>query len=59
MYNNYSDKSWIEKYRPTKKEEIMGHKYILNTFENIIKKDYNIPHLLFYDLQGLEKHQQY
>jgi len=54
MYNNLN-KSWIEKYRPTKKNEIMGHKYILNTFENIIKNDYNIPHLLFYGPAGTGK----
>jgi len=55
MYNNYNDKSWIEKYRPTKRSDIMGHKYILNTFENIIKNDYNIPHLLFYGPAGTGK----
>ena len=55
MYNNYEDKSWIEKYRPLKKNEIMGHKYILNTFDNIINNDYNIPHLLFYGPAGTGK----
>ena len=49
------DISWIEKYRPTNIKDIMGHKYILNTLNNIINNDYNIPHLLFYGPAGTGK----
>lgn len=55
MYNNNSDKSWVEKYRPIDMKDIMGHKYILNTFNNIIQKNNNIPHLLFYGPAGTGK----
>ena len=52
---NKINKPWIEKYRPNKIEDIMGHKYIINTLNNIINNDNNIPHLLFYGPAGTGK----
>lgn len=47
-------KPWIEKYRPTRINNIIGHKYIISTLKNVIV-DNNIPHLLFYGPPGVGK----
>jgi replication factor C subunit 2/4 len=38
---------WIEKYRPTKLNNIIDHENTIRILKNAIK-NYNIPHLLFY-----------
>lgn len=51
MNNNHS---WVEKYRPSKLEEISSQKIIIDALQNVLitKK---IPHLLFYGPSGSGK----
>jgi len=51
MNNNYS---WVEKYRPSKLEEVSSQKIIIDALKNVLitKK---IPHLLFYGPSGSGK----
>jgi len=51
MNNNHS---WVEKYRPSKLEEVSSQKIIIDALQNVLitKK---IPHLLFYGPSGSGK----
>ncbi|MFH1779920.1 MAG: replication factor C small subunit [Candidatus Micrarchaeota archaeon] len=45
---------WIEKYRPKKLGEIIGHEYITARLNNCIKKN-NLPHMMFAGRAGIGK----
>ena len=45
---------WVEKYRPKKLNEVIGHKNILKILNNYLEKR-NLPHLLFYGPPGTGK----
>ncbi|KRZ28477.1 Replication factor C subunit 5 [Trichinella pseudospiralis] len=45
---------WVEKYRPSKLEELISHKDILETIGRFINED-RLPHLLFYGPPGTGK----
>lgn len=45
---------WIEKYRPTKLNNIIGHEYVIKMLKNSLNKN-DIPHLLFYGSPGTGK----
>lgn len=45
---------WVEKYRPTKFEEIISHDDILTTINKFLKEK-RLPHLLFYGPPGTGK----
>jgi replication factor C subunit 3/5 len=52
---NYMDTlPWIEKYRPIKLDDIVGHVNIINTFKKCINKQY-LPHTLLYGPPGTGK----
>ena len=38
---------WIEKYRPTILDELVGHKEIVASLKAFLKKPFAMPHLLF------------
>ena len=45
---------WVEKYRPTKLDEISSQTNVINSLKSsLITK--NIPHLIFYDPSGCGK----
>ena len=45
---------WVEKYRPTRLDDIISHKEIINTLTNSIQND-KIPHMIFYGPPGTGK----
>ena len=45
---------WVEKYRPKKLDEVIGHKNIIKILNNYLEKR-NLPHLLFYGPPGTGK----
>lgn len=45
---------WIEKYRPSKLNNIIGHEFIVKMLKNSLYSS-NIPHLLFYGNPGTGK----
>ncbi|KFD69102.1 hypothetical protein M514_03014 [Trichuris suis] len=45
---------WVEKYRPTKLEELVSQKDIIHTLSSFMKEDI-LPHLLFYGPPGTGK----
>lgn len=50
-----NDKSpWIERFRPQSLDEIISHKYIIETFKQYINKK-RVPHLLLYGPPGIGK----
>jgi replication factor C subunit 3/5 len=49
-----TDLPWIEKYRPSELDNIISHKNILNTLNNLIKNN-KLPHLIFYGPPGTGK----
>lgn len=51
MNNNYS---WVEKYRPSKLEEVSSQKIIIDALKNVLVTK-KIPHLLFYGPSGSGK----
>jgi replication factor C subunit 3/5 len=52
MYNQQLP--WVEKYRPSKLEEIISQSPIINTLENFISQNM-LPHMLFYGPPGTGK----
>ena len=50
-----SNLMWVEKYRPTKLEQVINQKEIVNGLRNLIKNPYEIPHLLFAGPAGVGK----
>lgn len=55
--NNFRDKNqttWVDKYRPHRLEEIIGHDEVKKTLIESIKKG-DLPHLLFYGGSGTGK----
>ena len=49
------NKSWIEKYRPTKLNNIIGQDLVVTLLKKSIKDNVPIPHLLFYGSPGTGK----
>ena len=49
------NKSWIEKYRPTKLNNIIGQDLVVTLLKKSIKHNVPIPHLLFYGSPGTGK----
>lgn len=45
---------WIEKYRPTKLAQVVGHKPIIARFESYVRTK-NMPHLLLCGPAGVGK----
>lgn len=45
---------WVEKYRPTKLDDLIAHKDITSTINKFIAQD-RLPHLLFYGSPGTGK----
>lgn len=45
---------WIEKYRPTKLDDIVSHKNIISLFKSVLETG-NLPHLLMYGNPGSGK----
>ncbi|CAH2007592.1 unnamed protein product [Acanthoscelides obtectus] len=45
---------WVEKYRPSKLDELVSHEDIIKTINRFIKED-QFPHLLFYGPPGTGK----
>nr|CAH7766945.1 unnamed protein product [Callosobruchus chinensis] len=45
---------WVEKYRPSKLDELVSHEDIIKTINRFIKED-QLPHLLFYGPPGTGK----
>ncbi|KAL5015973.1 hypothetical protein ScPMuIL_005562 [Solemya velum] len=45
---------WVEKYRPSKLDELISHKDIIGTIQRFVKED-RLPHLLFYGPPGTGK----
>lgn len=50
-----NNRPWIEKYRPTKLNNIIGQKNIINILKNCINNNKPPPHLLFYGPPGIGK----
>jgi replication factor C small subunit len=46
---------WVEKYRPTRLDQIINQKEILKGLENLLKKPNELPHLLFTGSAGIGK----
>jgi replication factor C subunit 2/4 len=53
-YTNLQNKPWIEKYRPTKLEQILSQNDIVKILKNTIQTG-NLPHLLLYGPPGTGK----
>ena len=49
------DIMWVEKYRPTKLSEIIGQTEIIKSIEALLKKQVEMPHLLFSGSAGVGK----
>ena len=45
---------WVEKYRPSKLEDVAAHKDIIDTISRLTKED-KLPHLLLYGPPGTGK----
>jgi len=45
---------WVEKYRPSKLEDLVGHEDITSILQRLIDND-NLPHLLLYGPPGTGK----
>ena len=45
---------WVEKYRPSKLEDLVGHEDITSIIQRLIDND-NLPHLLLYGPPGTGK----
>lgn len=45
---------WVEKYRPSKLEELVAHEDIISIITRLIDND-NLPHLLLYGPPGTGK----
>ena len=45
---------WVEKYRPSKLEELIAHEEIINILNKLIESN-NLPHLLFHGPPGTGK----
>lgn len=52
--NNFTDKPWIEKYRPTKFCNVKGQTLVKNTIYNMIKQGC-LPNLIFHGSPGTGK----
>lgn len=52
---NKKSSSWIEKYRPTKLNNIIGQEHVILTLNKLAKNKTTIPNLLFYGLPGVGK----
>nr|WP_148687861.1 replication factor C small subunit [Candidatus Nitrosocosmicus hydrocola] len=46
---------WVEKYRPTRLDQIINQKEIVKGLENLLKKPNELPHLLFTGSAGIGK----
>ncbi|GKS62195.1 MAG: replication factor C small subunit [Candidatus Nitrosocosmicus sp.] len=46
---------WVEKYRPTRLDQIINQKEIVKGLENLLKKPNELPHLLFTGSAGTGK----
>ncbi len=44
---NLSDLMWVEKYRPTKLDDVVNQKEIVESLKNLMKEPAEMPHLLF------------
>lgn len=49
-----TDLPWVEKYRPSKLDDIISHQEIINTLNNFIANN-KIPHMIFYGPPGTGK----
>lgn len=52
---NRKSSSWIEKYRPTKLNNIIGQEHVILTLNKLAENKTTIPNLLFYGLPGVGK----
>lgn len=50
-----SDIMWVEKYRPTRLDQVINQKEIIKGLENLLKKPNELPHLLFTGSAGVGK----
>src|ERR687883_1321961 len=53
--NTLSNLMWVEKYRPTKLDQVIDQTEIVNGLSNLIKNSSEIPHLLFAGSAGVGK----
>jgi replication factor C small subunit len=53
--NLVSDIMWVEKYRPTRLDQVINQKEIVKGLENLLKKPNELPHLLFTGSAGVGK----
>jgi replication factor C small subunit len=53
--NTLSNLMWVEKYRPTKLDQVINQAEIVNGLRNLIKNSSEIPHLLFAGSAGVGK----
>lgn len=54
-HEEISDIMWVEKYRPTRLDQIINQKEIVEGLENLLKKPNELPHLLFTGSAGIGK----
>ena len=52
--NEEAQVPWVEKYRPSKLEDLVGHEDITSILQRLIDND-NLPHLLLYGPPGTGK----
>ena len=52
---NLSDLMWVEKYRPTKLDDVVNQKEIVESLKNLTKEPAEMPHLLFTGPAGVGK----
>ena len=53
--NTLSNLMWVEKYRPTKLDQVINQAEIVNGLRNLVKNSSEIPHLLFAGSAGVGK----
>ena len=53
--NTLSNLMWVEKYRPTKLDQVINQTEIVKGLNNLIKNSSEIPHLLFAGSAGVGK----
>src|SRR5918912_2698932 len=53
--NALSNLMWVEKYRPTKLDQVINQAEIVNGLSNLVKNSSEIPHLLFAGSAGVGK----
>lgn len=53
--STYIPKPWIEKYRPTKLNNIIGQPLVIELLKKSLKENKKPPHLLFYGQPGIGK----